>query len=297
MFVNVSKMKYLIIGTFILCIIILCILIYIINIKTFDILTEGFAINAPSYVPPDFKKSRTRKIITGWIPQYKDITDEEGSNFALDLDTDIHKLQDSDINIPESNKCNKFFTPNSYCQLNIDNNKCSCKFQKDDIKYTFTSPEPCCERDCQKRTPEECVKRNDFSKMPYYCNIGGKCVQYEGTIISSHIAANNCGTDMLNNQLLLPYADKEECLRTIDICDKYNIPDRSARVNRDECLKDVNCGYCSNEENKGKCISGTISGPQNLQKYFFCTPYQKDGQNNYEYGNHVAYLLQPPPPN
>ena len=102
-------MKYLIIGTFILCIIILCILIYIINIKTFDILTEGFAINAPSYVPPDFKKSRTRKIITGWIPQYKDITDEEGSNFALDLDTDIHKLQDSDINIPESNKCNKFF--------------------------------------------------------------------------------------------------------------------------------------------------------------------------------------------
>ena len=30
--------------------------------------------------------------------------------------------------------CNKFFDKNSFCQLDIDSNKCICKFQKDENK-------------------------------------------------------------------------------------------------------------------------------------------------------------------
>ena len=111
-------------------------------------------------------------------------------------------------------------------------------------------------------------------------------------MISSQISANNCGMDPLNNQILLPFATKEECLRTIDVCDKYNIPRRSKNINREECLQDVNCGYCTNESGGGKCISGNASKPNDIEKYYYCKPNAKNNQNKYEYGNHSAYLLQ-----
>ena len=195
----------------------------------------------------------------------------------------------------KDNKCNKFFNKNSFCQFNKDTNKCDCRLQKDDIKYSFNSPETCCTENCKLLNEEECIFNDKSKKVPYYCNIGGKCKEFQGTIINSHISANNCGTDPLNNQLLLPYASKEECMKTVDVCDKHNISTRTMNVNRSECLKDVNCGFCTNDTGSGKCISGTISGPSDLQKYYYCTPYQTDGKNNYEYGNHVDYLLTPAP--
>ena len=79
-----------------------------------------------------------------------------------------------------------------------------------------------------------------------------KCKKYNGTIKNSNISANHCGLDPLNNQLLLPYDSLESCMGTVDVCDKYNIPDRSVRVNKSECIKDVNCGYCTNSQGVGK---------------------------------------------
>ena len=214
-------------------------------------------------------------------------------------------------NIESYQNCNKFFNKNSFCQFNKDTNKCDCRLQKDDIKYSFNSPETCCKENClslneeecssfnnekcESLNEEECIFNNKSKKMPYYCNIGGICKEFQGTIINSHISANNCGTDPLNNQLLLPYSTKEECNKTSDICDKYNISTQSTNVNKSECLKDINCGFCTNNTGGGKCISGTISGPSDLEKYYYCTPYQTSGDNNYEYGDHVAYLLTPSP--
>ena len=190
-----------------------------------------------------------------------------------------------------NNKCTDFLNTNSFCQLNIDSNKCECRYQKDNVKYNFYSTENCCERHCSNLSPEECVKNTEFTKIPYYCNIGGECKEYEGTITDSHISANNCGIDPLNNQLLLPYSTKGECLGTVGICDKYNIPTNSHHVNRSNCLQDVNCGYCNNEVEGGKCVLGQADGPLDLTKYFYCTPYSTT-KNTYEYGNHAAYLLQ-----
>ena len=207
-------------------------------------------------------------------------------------------LFESFNNQSEEIECNNFFSKDSYCELDIDKQICSCKMQKDDLKYLFNSPENCCNRNCMKLTPEECNERNEFTDIPYFCNIGGKCVENNGTILQSRIATNNCGLDPLNNQLLLPYASKDECQKNINPCDKYNIPERSSHINEAECIKDVNCGYCTNSTGGGKCILGTAEGPSDFHKYYFCNPdikYNLDQNNRYIYGNHAAYILQPPP--
>jgi hypothetical protein len=193
-----------------------------------------------------------------------------------------------------SNKkdCDNFFSKNSFCVLNVDKNICSCKFQKDNVKYGFDSPENCCEENCNKIPLKDCVQKNNFTKIPYYCNIGGKCVKYEGTIVDSHIMANNCGIDPLNNQLLLPYASYDECSKSINVCDKYNIPDKSTHLNQSECLKDVNCGFCTNDSGEGKCIEGNATNPTDLERYFYCDRNAKNDVNKYIYGDHSAALLQ-----
>ena len=205
-------------------------------------------------------------------------------------------LSKSYENFKNEDVCKNFYK-NSYCELNVDNKKCNCKLQKDNLKYLFNSPENCCQRNCQNLSPEECVEKKEFTSIPYYCNIGGECKKYTGTIIESHIATNNCGTDPLNNQLLLPYVSLEECKKDLNPCDKYNDPKKSSHINQAECIKDVNCGYCTNSTGGGKCIIGTAEGPADLQKYFFCNPQIKnnDNQNNrYIYGNHADYILQKP---
>jgi hypothetical protein len=192
----------------------------------------------------------------------------------------------------KNKKCdNNFFDKNSFCQLNVNKNKCECKFQKDDVKSAFNSPQICCNEKCNEIPPSECIENDEFKPLPYYCNIGGKCKKYEGVIVSSHISANNCGTEPLNNQLLLPYSTKEECEKTIDICDKYNNPENTENQNREQCLKNTACGFCKNEFGKGKCISGNPSGPNDLERYYYCLPQKVNAQNTYEYGNRAEYII------
>jgi len=220
---------------------------------------------------------------------------ESFENKNIDNDKSENKANKIDN---KKTECNDFFERNSYCELDIDKKTCNCKLQKDDLKYLFDSPENCCKRDCMKLSPEECIEKNNFTNIPYYCNIGGTCKEFTGTIVESHIATNNCGIDPLNNQLLLPFATIDECSKNIDPCDKYNLPNRSMHINQAECIKDVNCGYCTNSIGGGKCISGTAEGPDNFHKYFFCNPEIRntDNQDNrYIYGDHAEYLLQSPP--
>jgi hypothetical protein len=184
------------------------------------------------------------------------------------------------------------FCKNSFCQIDLNDNRCKCRFQKDDNKYSFDSPETCCDRNCIDLPLDECLENNPFTEVSYYCNVGGSCKKYTGTIVNSHISANNCGNDPLTNQLLLPYNTYEECSKSTDICEKYNVSSNTQNVNKDNCLKDVNCGYCTNECGEGKCISGNATGPSDLTKYYYCNANTKNNNNTYSYGNHVAYLLQ-----
>lgn len=225
------------------------------------------------------------------------------SDAPSDAPSDAQSDAPSEENIDENNKgfqiktqlnkakCNnKFFDKNSFCQLNNKKDKCICKFQKDDIANSFDSPEVCCEKMCNQISLEQCLENNEFTKIPYYCNIGGKCKEYKGTVLSSHISANRCGTDVLNNQLILPYATKAECEKSVSVCDKYNDPKNSYRVNKASCLANTNCGFCINEYGYGKCIEGTPEGPNDLNKYYYCNPNVKN-TNSYSYGDHALYIV------
>ena len=232
---------------------------------------------------------------------YNDIfqPDDEPDSTNLMREASTRKLKDlkegekvsNETEIKLQPKCdNKFFEKNSFCQLNNTKDKCVCKFQKDDIASAFNSPEICCEKLCNEIPPDKCLENNEFTEIPYYCNIGGVCKEYKGTVVSSHISANMCGTDPLNNQLLLPYASKAECETSLTVCDKYNDPNNTYHLNKANCLKNTNCGFCINEYGYGKCIEGTPEGPLDLNKYYYCNPNVKN-KNSYKYGDHALYIV------
>jgi len=248
---------------------------------------------------PDMKKD---------IDKDKDIDKNIDKNIDKDIDKEINKdilaetnkyysdfKFDVDIKPPNENdkySCNGFFNNNSFCNVDFEKDNCNCKFQKDDLRYSFYSPETCCKKLCRKYSPEKCITSTPFLSRKYYCRNGDSCEERNGIILNSRISANNCGNDPLNNQLLLPYADKKECEGSLDVCDKHNIKDRSINVNKSECLKDSNCGFCSNNTGGGKCISGTAEGPLDLNKYYYCAPASVNKTYSYDYGNQAAYLLQ-----
>jgi hypothetical protein len=191
-----------------------------------------------------------------------------------------------------THECSRQFKKNSFCQYNYNDNKCECRYQKDEIKLSFFASPNCCTRECSKYSKEECLQNSKNKDIPYYCNIAGKCIENTGTIMSNHISANNCGTDPLNNQLLLPYTSEDECESSSDPCNKYNDPSMTQIENKEQCLKDVNCGYCTNSSGIGKCISGNASKPMDLRKYYYCVPNQKNTSKfSYEYGNHMEFLM------
>jgi hypothetical protein len=201
------------------------------------------------------------------------------------------KSDSSEEKILPGKPSDSLYAKNSFCQLDNSKTKCVCKFQKDDVKSAFNSPQVNCDKICSSIPLEQCLENNEFTEIPYYCNQDGKCVEYKGTIISSHISANNCGTESLTNQLLLPYSSLEECQKTIEPCNKLNDPSKSSQYNKTKCLENKNCGYCTNSSGQGKCISGNASGPNDLEKYFYCNPYNGSTNNVYEYGPQISYIL------
>ena len=212
------------------------------------------------------------------------------------LNSNNESNKTSNINISKtSNTLKKFdsqFAKNSFCQLDNSKTKCVCKFQKDDVKAAFNSPQINCDKICASIEAKDCLQNNEFTEIPYYCNIAGKCIKYKGTVVSSHISANNCGTEQLTNQLLLPFSSLEECETSLDPCNKYNDSKKSVHLNRTECLGNSNCGFCTNSNGEGKCISGNATGPSDLNKYYYCNPYNGNKNNTYEYGNRAEYILQ-----
>ena len=186
----------------------------------------------------------------------------------------------------KNNYCNPFFKNNTFCTYNVDTNTCGCTFQKDGVNIPYQAPETCCNNECSTKTKETCNTPIESKEGSYYCNINGKCKEYKGTIMNSHISANSCGTDQLNNQLLLPFTSKEMCESSLSPCDMYNNRKLSTDEKKSECLKNTNCGFCTNNFGFGKCIDGTAEGPIDLTKYQQCVVNPSSGNNfKYEYGD------------
>ena len=69
-------------------------------------------------------------------------------------------------------------------------------------------------------------------------------------------------------------------------CDNYNDPNLSNDEKKKQCLKNTNCGFCTNEFGKGKCIEGTADGPLDIIKYNKCVPLITNSTKyTYEYGD------------
>lgn len=107
-----------------------------------------------------------------------------------------------------------------------------------------------------------------------YCNINGTCTKMEG---------ENCGVNVLNGQYDSIFNSLEECTNDSLVCEKYNKSNRSKEENKTECLKDVKCGYCNNND---KCVIGTAEGPNNMELNYACIP-----NLNYDYGDHATYII------
>lgn len=178
------------------------------------------------------------------------------------------------------NYVNPFYKNKSYCSFNKDKNVCSCTFQKDNLGIGFKAPEDACNNTCFNKNQEEC----DKNEIEYYCKEENKCVKYKGTNQNKYITMNNCGTDKLTNLIKTPYIDKKSCEKNINSCDKYNKNNLSNSEIKEKCLKDTNCGFCTNQYGEGKCIEGTAEGPLDLNSN--CSPNNyKNNNNKYEYGN------------
>ncbi len=174
-----------------------------------------------------------------------------------------------------------------FCAYDTQKQKCGCAYQKDDARLQFPNDPNCCETQCNALPKEKCVANNDL-QVKYYCNRGGVCQEYNATIRDSVIMANICGIDNVTNQYIMPFASKEECQRSSDVCAKYNDDKLSKSEQMKGCLGDTNCGMCYNESGEGKCVSGSPMGPNDLSTYYFCKPSERksDGSNRgiYKYG-------------
>lgn len=217
-----------------------------------------------------------------------DVSKTNGEIYLQGSTQDLKEANDT-VN-KRTELCNAYFPNNSFCQWDENLNECTCKYQKDSVKYPFPSPVPCCKRLCKNLPREKCMAQSNLIKPSYYCNIGGVCLERTATVKDNQISANNCGTDSLNNQLLLPYMTLQECQQQVDPCDIHNKKEFTETQKKDSCLKDVRCGFCTNKEGVGKCISGTASGPLDLLKYYYCVPSRTDGTYEYQYGNHAEAL-------
>jgi hypothetical protein len=189
-----------------------------------------------------------------------------------------------------NNSCNTFFKNKTFCTFDINSNQCKCTYQKDGVNIPYQGPANCCNEICRNKSKEQCNKSIENKEGKYYCNINGKCIEYKGTIMNSHISANNCGTDQLNNQLLLPFTSKQNCEGSLSPCDNFNKNNLSTDEKKSQCLKNVNCGFCTNNYGFGKCIDGTAEGPTNIVKYQQCVVNPSSGNKfKYEYGDFLFY--------
>lgn len=179
----------------------------------------------------------------------------------------------------------------SFCAYDLNKDKCECVSQKDDARLQFPNNPECCNIQCNTLPKEKCVKESttvDGLNLKYYCNVAGKCKEYNATMKDSVIMANICGIDNITNQYIMPFSSKEECERLSDVCNKYNDKNLSAAEVEKGCLNDTNCGMCYNESGIGKCVAGSPTGPNDLDKYYFCKPSEQksNGSNGgiYKYG-------------
>ncbi len=84
---------------------------------------------------------------------------------------------------------------------------------------------------------------------------------------------------MNENQI---YLNKNECVNNIDQCLLLN-------NNKDKCLARSECGWCTDNNKNGICVSGTPIGPFNLE--YNCKPDTGEVKNTFTMGKVNPFIL------
>lgn len=189
-----------------------------------------------------------------------------------------NEKNESFSNIDEVRCPKKIKDLSNFCIWDKNKQKCRCIFQKAG-DYYYNMP-ICCNKECSKLSKEECVPNKNIY---YYCqnSDGTDCTKYNAYISEDKISGNVCGYDPLTNNYRRPYMDYDECKSDLNECTKNKT--------KDNCVSNSRCGWCSNNEGVGKCIEGTASGPNNLFKYYYCDPNQKNNNNSWSYGKQIKF--------
>jgi len=187
----------------------------------------------------------------------------------------------------ENFKCSDNGTTN-FCKWDVNKKKCYCVYQPGLANINFPQPPKCCDLSCNVLDEESCQTKDIHTNVVYYCPVDGECRGFKGYVTNTKVSANTCGIDKLNYQTIYPFLCKSDCEKSIKPCDQYNNSKYSRNQSRNLCLKDSFCGWCTNGQGIGKCVSGTAAGPINIYKYNFCKADNKNSvKNSYEYGKHL----------
>lgn len=170
-----------------------------------------------------------------------------------------------------------------FCAWNVNDKTCYCTYQPGLTRTNFPQNPSCCDKSCAELSEEECnlMPNPQYNNIDYYCPIDGQCKKFIGKTVNNMISANTCGYDKLNYQTIYPFLTKSDCEEFLDPCGLNNNDNYSVSEQRNSCLNKEFCGWCTNDQGVGQCISGTASGPINIYKYNFCQLNNNGTTNSY----------------
>ena len=127
--------------------------------------------------------------------------------------------------------------------------------------------------------PDEVESFSDFIANPpypshYYCYSGCKkaCIKRKYNPLEPQ--KNTCGENGFSQAPLDVFLSEEECLNKSMPC---------GRLDRDQCLSNSKCGYCTNNSGQGFCFESTTEGP--LDPTVPCVPDRVSATNGFFKGH------------
>ena len=194
--------------------------------------------------------------------------------------------------VNNKNECTKIDNQINFCNWDNNDKKCYCSYQPGLAYTNFPQIPTCCNESCSELSEDECQRDNIEGNIKYYCPINSECQEFMGYKTDTKISANTCGIDKLNYQTIYPFLSKRDCQLSINQCDLYNNSNLTASEQKEKCLQQTFCGWCTNNLGVGKCIEGTASGPNDIYKYNFCKIGNSGSNNSYTHGSNLEFNIQ-----
>lgn len=119
-----------------------------------------------------------------------------------------------------------------------------------------------------KKNNDRCISK--FDLKPYYCKYHDMCIKKYSKFDDDRY----CGFYMLYDYPAIIYNSFEECNNNLNIY---------SRLNKNQCLKTSDAGWCTDYRGDGLCVPGTPEGPINQIRYNMCIPNQRSNKNSWKY--------------